>query len=206
LRLAGRIVEWNDARGFGFVVPNGGGERAFVHIRAFERRGGRPFEGAIVSYVVAMDERRRPRAFAVRFAGASFEQKRPSRRLEWRSVVGALTLLLLAIGTVASRLPLAIAGSYIVASALAFAMYGMDKSAARNDRSRIPEKTLHMIDLCGGWPGALIAQDVFRHKSRKLEFQIVFWIGVATNLAVVGWVLKSGHMPAIERMLQDWVR
>lgn len=34
MRLQGKISEWNDARGFGFVQPNGGGERCFVHIRA----------------------------------------------------------------------------------------------------------------------------------------------------------------------------
>jgi len=46
MRLVGRITEWNDARGFGFVVPNGGGERAFLHIKAFDGRGARPFEGS----------------------------------------------------------------------------------------------------------------------------------------------------------------
>jgi uncharacterized membrane protein YsdA (DUF1294 family)/cold shock CspA family protein len=205
MRLVGRIAEWNDARGFGFVVPNGGGERAFVHIKAFDRRGSRPFEGALVSYDVGMDERRRPQALAVRFAGASPEPKRPMRSFAWRSIVGTVSLLLLVAGAVAGRLPASIAAVYVVASALAFAMYGIDKSAARNDRSRTPENTLHLVGLLGGWPGALLAQDVFRHKSRKLEFQIAFWISVVANLTVVGWLLKSGHMPALERMLQDWI-
>lgn len=38
MRYAGRLTDWNHAKGYGFVVPHDGG--AFVHIRAFERRGG----------------------------------------------------------------------------------------------------------------------------------------------------------------------
>jgi len=33
----------------------------------------------------------------------------------------------------------------------------------------------------GGWPGALIAQKTFRHKSKKREFQTVFWATVVLN-------------------------
>ncbi|WP_395683185.1 DUF1294 domain-containing protein [Dokdonella sp.] len=206
MRFAGRITEWNDARGFGFVVPNGGGERAFVHIKAFDRRGSRPFEGALVSYEVGTDERQRPQALAVRFAGAPSGRKHSRHPFAWRSVVGATMLVLLAIATVTSRLPVAIAALYFVASAIAFVMYGIDKSAARSERSRTPENTLHLVGLCGGWPGALIAQDVFRHKSRKVEFQVVFWLSVVVNVALAAWLLLTGHMPAIERVLRDWIR
>ncbi len=59
MRLIRRITEWDDARGFGFVQPDQGGDRAFLHIKAFDRRGGRPFEGALVSHEVGVDERQR---------------------------------------------------------------------------------------------------------------------------------------------------
>ena len=32
MKLQGKIVNWNDKKGFGFVEPNGGGERAFMFI------------------------------------------------------------------------------------------------------------------------------------------------------------------------------
>ncbi|WP_153605141.1 DUF1294 domain-containing protein, partial [Pseudomonas aeruginosa] len=38
-----------------------------------------------------------------------------------------------------------------------------------------PGVRLHLFELLGGWPGALVAQQVFRHKTRKLSFQLVFW-------------------------------
>lgn len=202
MRLVGRIAEWNDDRGFGFVVPNGGGDRAFLHVKAFDRRGERPFEGALVSYELGMDERRRPQASAVRFVRLSPGPQHSQPSGAWRSIVGFTTLLLLAGGAIIGRLPATLVATYGVASVLAFAMYGTDKSAASNGRWRTPEQTLHFIGLLGGWPGALLAQDVFRHKLRKVEFQVVFWIGVAANLAIAGWLLKSGHWLAIVRAVR----
>lgn len=82
-----------------------------------------------------------------------------------------------------------IAFLYIAASAAAFIAYGVDKSAAQSGRWRTPERTLHVLSLIGGWPGALIAQRVFRHKSRKQSFRTAFYVTIAVNcLAVLVWV------------------
>ena len=77
---------------------------------------------------------------------------------------------------------------YLAASAAAFVAYGADKSAAKSGRWRTPESTLHLLALVGGWPGALIAQRVFRHKSRKASFQIVFLFTVVVNCAALLWL------------------
>ena len=74
-------------------------------------------------------------------------------------------------------------------SLLAFVFYGFDKRRARKDGRRVPEKTLHLIAVSGGWPGALIGQRVFRHKTQKLSYRIVFWLCVMLHLAVVGGVV-----------------
>ena len=71
-------------------------------------------------------------------------------------------------------------------STVAFAAYGFDKRRARMDGRRVPEKTLHLMALLGGWPGALMGQRVFRHKTQKISFRIVFWLCVALHLAIVG--------------------
>jgi len=70
---------------------------------------------------------------------------------------------------------------YLVASVLTFAVYALDKSAAQADRWRTRESTLHALALMGGWPGALFAQELLRHKSRKRSFQRVFWLTVLIN-------------------------
>ncbi|WP_335945215.1 DUF1294 domain-containing protein [Pseudomonas sp. G166] len=65
--------------------------------------------------------------------------------------------------------------AYGLVSLVAFLLYWSDKRKARADAWRIPENVLHAVELAGGWPGALLAQQVFRHKTRKVSFQVVFW-------------------------------
>ncbi|MGN4049401.1 MULTISPECIES: DUF1294 domain-containing protein [unclassified Pseudomonas] len=72
-----------------------------------------------------------------------------------------------------SLVPLA---GYGIVSVLAFFLYWADKRKARTGAWRTPENILHAVELAGGWPGALIAQQVFRHKTRKVSFQILFWV------------------------------
>ncbi|UDI95432.1 DUF1294 domain-containing protein [Pseudomonas sp. IAC-BECa141] len=76
--------------------------------------------------------------------------------------------------------------AYGLVSVLAFFLYWADKRKARADAWRTPENILHAVELAGGWPGALIAQQVFRHKTRKVSFQVLFWVIVA--LHQVFWI------------------
>ena len=71
--------------------------------------------------------------------------------------------------------------AYPLASLLSFVLYWRDKQQARNQAWRTPEKVLHVSELCGGWPGALLAQQRFRHKTRKPSFQLTFWAIVAVH-------------------------
>lgn len=74
----------------------------------------------------------------------------------------------------------------LIMSVVAFLAYGFDKHRAKTNGWRVPEKTLHVMSLLGGWPGAMYGQQVFRHKTQKTSFRIVFWITVAANLAFFG--------------------
>lgn len=87
------------------------------------------------------------------------------------------------------KLPLLVPGAYGAVSVAAFGYYAYDKFAAKSGRWRIPEKTLHLLSLAGGWPGALIAQEWIRHKSIKTSFQVTFWITVFLNCGLLGWIL-----------------
>ncbi|MBD1577128.1 DUF1294 domain-containing protein [Vibrio sp. S11_S32] len=75
-----------------------------------------------------------------------------------------------------------------IMSLVTFIVYWKDKRAARKDLWRTPEKTLHILAFAGGWPGALIAQKVFRHKTRKLSFQIIFLLMVTLNCIGTLWI------------------
>ena len=85
-------------------------------------------------------------------------------------------------------LPGAVWLGYLGFSVATFVAYALDKSAAVQGRWRTPERTLHLLALAGGWPGALLAQQLLRHKTRKAAFIRVFWVTVGLNVAgLVAW-------------------
>lgn len=105
--------------------------------------------------------------------------------------MAAAFVILLAGAAFAGKLPYAVLDLYLIASAIAFTAYAIDKSAAKNDQRRTRERTLHLLGLACGWPGALAAQRLLRHKSRKPSFQIWFWATVVLNCSALGWVVTS---------------
>ncbi|RXK56769.1 DUF1294 domain-containing protein [Oleiharenicola lentus] len=83
------------------------------------------------------------------------------------------------------------------ASLITFVAYWHDKRSAQAQGWRTPEGILHLLELLGGWPGALIAQRWFRHKTVKVSYQVVFWLIVALHQLVAidalrGWVGLKG--------------
>ncbi len=85
-----------------------------------------------------------------------------------------------------------LAAWYALASVATFAVYAQDKSAARAGRRRTPERTLLLLGLAGGWPGALAAQRLLRHKSAKQSFLARFWLTVFLNLAALAALQAGG--------------
>jgi uncharacterized membrane protein YsdA (DUF1294 family) len=65
---------------------------------------------------------------------------------------------------------------------IAFLAFGWDKRQAERDGSRIAERTLIGLALFGGALGALIGQQVFRHKTRKQPFRTLLWLAAVINL------------------------
>lgn len=200
MRQAGRITDWNDDKGFGFVLPHGGGTRAFVHINEFQRGSRRPVNGDMISYLPGVDARGRTNARQVRHAGQRIEAPRNPSRIP-RAALGAAFLTGGAIAVIADVFPALLVVVYFVISALSYLMYRSDKLAARSGDQRMPETNLHLADLLGGWPGALIAQQQYRHKTIKRSFQWVFWTTVAMNLVVAAWLLRSGLLSGVSAWL-----
>lgn len=71
--------------------------------------------------------------------------------------------------------------AYLIVSLMTFALYVQDKNSAIQSKQRIPENSLHLAELLGGWPGALLAQQLLRHKTRKLSYQAMFWLIVGVH-------------------------
>jgi len=187
MRCQGRITVWNDDRGFGFISPDGGGEQVFVHATAFPARR-RPVGGERVTYQVKTDRSGRLQAEGVAFVGdRSGASLLPSAKTA-SLVLALLFLAAVAVTVLAGRLPVPVLLLYLGASGITFLVYAIDKAAARHDRWRTRESTLHLLSLVGGWPGALAAQRLLRHKSAKASFQTGFWVTVAINIVAVGWL------------------
>jgi uncharacterized membrane protein YsdA (DUF1294 family) len=79
-------------------------------------------------------------------------------------------------------------GLVAVTSLASFVAFGFDKRRATTGGRRVPERTLLILSLLGGWPGAILAQRHFRHKTKKVSFLFAFWVVVMLHLAVVGAV------------------
>ena len=129
------------------------------------------------------------------------QRKTTSARGRAPLLLAAIFLALLAGAVWAGKLPLVVFGLYLLASMVAFVAYALDKSAARNDRRRTPDRTLHVFSLAGGWPGALIAQRLLRHKTQKESFRVVFWFTVAINCAALAWLLSPSGARALRMVL-----
>ena len=106
MRIQGRIESWNDQRGFGFVVQNSIGTKAFVHISALADRRRRPVVGALVTYEVAKDDRGRPKAVNVRYVESKVhrERSRPlARPYVLLAIIAVIAFITFAFVRTASR-------------------------------------------------------------------------------------------------------
>ena len=58
----------------------------------------------------------------------------------------------------------------VIINSLGFFIMGLDKRRARRQKYRIPESRLWFIALIGGALGAWIGMNVFRHKTKHIQF------------------------------------
>jgi uncharacterized membrane protein YsdA (DUF1294 family)/cold shock CspA family protein len=194
MRYQGKVNNWKDEQGFGFITPNGGGKQIFVHIKSFSNRQRRPVSNEMVTYELKTDVNGRLSAESVRFHGERMQSATSSERSKMPFVLTAVFLVFVVGAVLSGMLPIAVLMLYAVASAITFVAYAFDKSAAKSDQWRTQESTLHFLALVGGWPGALAAQRLLRHKSKKPSFQFVFWMTIIFNCSALGWLLApSGN-------------
>ena len=200
MRIKGKISQWDDAKGFGFIQPMLKGERVFVHIKALQNRTRRPVLGEVVTYSLGKDEQGRLQAQDVTFAGEKHRIKtaKTASKAPLLLVLGFAGVLTLALFF--GKLPLYVLVAYALLSVLTFIAYWLDKRKAQARRWRTPESTLQLLALLGGWPGALLAQAYLRHKSQKRPFLVVFWFAVVVNLIALSWAASQQFL-----LLQVWL-
>jgi len=201
MRTKGKIASWNEEKGFGFIIPDTGGRKIFIHITALSNRTRRPAIDQIITYELSSDKRGRPCAIKATLAGDKLAKKKKRGRGYLSIVVAGIFLIAVGFSVLTVRIPYQILALYIVASLLTFIIYALDKSAAKNGAWRTQESTLHLLSLVGGWPGALIAQQKLRHKSKKQSFRSVFWVTVLLNVGVFAWLFTPNGAATLQSLI-----
>lgn len=189
----GVIKSWKADKGFGFIQTPGEAKDIFIHIRDLRYAAHvQPQQGEAVCYKVVTDQNGRIRAYDAFIKGQDFSRlhrtksfkksqlKAENNRRDSR--LGMLPIgLIAAIPFIFSALLIKQQQNvipffvYLVMSLATFLVYAVDKTKAQKKAWRISESTLHLFELLGGWPGALISQHLIRHKNRKTSFQVTFW-------------------------------
>jgi len=184
--IKGKIIKWDDSKGFGFIKSNAGKQEYFFHISAYDFKGSRPEVGGEVKFIESADAKGRKHAIQVH----------PKNKcLKFKPALKSLLITLLFIATVAmacywNYLPLVVLYLYLILGVVTFLFYSWDKYSAKHSKQRVAEITLHYLSLFGGWPGALIAQQLIRHKSIKRSFRIKFWLTVFLNLLMLCYLIS----------------
>jgi len=201
MRSKGKIASWNDDKGFGFITPFECGDRVFIHIKAIKNRGRRPAVNDVVTYSISKDNQGRTRAVDATLAGekprkmAAQQSNRPVMIIAW------LFLIVVGLSCFLAELPLVVLGAYLLVSMITFIAYAIDKAAAQAGRWRTAEASLHLLALLGGWPGALLAQQTLRHKSKKGSFRVTLWFTVLLNCAGLVWLHTPEGMAFLGQLL-----
>ena len=176
------MIQWDTAKGYGFIAPDAGGPKLFVHIKAFGLRITPPAVGELLTFNIAADAQGKARALKVRsVAMPSAPARQHGNGQLWLVPVFAAFYLFV---QVRWPLPPFMWGAYMAMSLATFIVYWGDKRAARLGQARVSESNMHGLALACGWPGALLAQQLLRHKSSKPAFRRMFWGTVAVNVAM----------------------
>ncbi|WP_407306778.1 DUF1294 domain-containing protein [Acinetobacter sp.] len=204
MRDQGRLVEWFDEKGYGFIQPNDASkDRVFLHIKDFARPGPRPIVGCALEYTVLLDGDGRFRAQEVMYLKASQTQKilpQPKKVNEQQKNIKPMQIacvgyiLALAVFTILGMLSGMVLLFISIINALTYWLYAQDKEAALLGNRRIPEQSLHILSFLGGWPTAWLAQEKLRHKTQKQPFRKIYFCTIALNILLILWLISPLNM------------
>lgn len=201
MRDEGRLVEWFDDQGYGFIQPNDQSKgRVFLHIKSFARQGPRPIVGCALQYVVQLDGQGRYKAIQVTYLKASQSQKKhPQKMLKHEvapsklqpmqvGIIGYIVLLAVCVltGLLSGMVLLFIS----IINVMTYWFYAQDKQSAQHGDRRVPENTLHILSFLGGWPSAWLAQQKLRHKTQKQPFRKIYFCTILLNILLILWLIS----------------
>ncbi len=183
--FTGTIVEWDNARGHGWLECDG--QRVFLHRREFRARSLSPRVGDPVRFIAGPGPHGNMCAQDVQFPHPRLATKAPS--LFSLLVLAGLLILPARALALLPLPPLAIAGTALFLNVITYLAYRHDKQKAQAGHRRTSEATLHRLEFLGGWPAAYLAQRCLRHKNRKRSYQFIFWLIILAHQATASALL-----------------
>ena len=212
-RETGILVDWHDARGFGFIQRPAGG-KIYVHMKSIGKSVERPKAGDTLSYEIDAGSAGRPVAINVHNHGSPKATAAPKQaapksvqtpkrarpepgllNISTRVAAAAVLLVLLANDIMLGRFPPWVGLLYLIAGIASFVFYQADKRAAERREWREPERRLHLLDLTFGIIGGLLAQHVLRHKTYKPGFVTVTALITALHVLTLGLIMFGVYAP-----------
>jgi len=220
IRKKGKIVKWNDEKGYGFILPMGSKKNIFVHIKSFSDRTVRPAvdqnvifsiekntkgQDAAINVSRSTDNPLKNKNSNIRVTNNILKQNRHINKNSTRddNIVSGIPMIYILIiicfsiyvlyFTIMGVLPPFVILVYLVMGILTYFIYSEDKAKAIDDEYRTSEQRLLSLSFFGGWMGALIAQHKFRHKTKKTSFQISFWTTVFFNVLLLSSFFRIVH-------------
>ncbi|MBO3655407.1 DUF1294 domain-containing protein [Acinetobacter bereziniae] len=204
MRDQGRLVEWFDDKGYGFIQPNDGlKERVFLHIKDFAQKGPRPIVGCALEYVVQLDGQGRYKAKQVTYLKATQTVHAKTNRtsqntlnaqkassLQPMQIICIVYIVALAILSISGLLNGMILLFVSIINVMTYWFYAQDKEATQINQRRVPENTLHILAFLGGWPAAWLAQQRLRHKTQKQPFRKIYFCTIVFNILLILWLIS----------------
>jgi uncharacterized membrane protein YsdA (DUF1294 family)/cold shock CspA family protein len=176
--MQGIVVHYNKEKGYGFIEIEEQKDDIFIHhskiTNASELSQGQSVEFQLKKTSTGLS--------AINLV-AGAKQRSPYL------IFGVLSLfVVLTISTLLYEKIQPILTYLIAINITTFLLYGYDKLIAGGEKLRVPEYNLHALALLGGSPSGLFAQKLFRHKTIKGSFQLVYWLIVLAQIGLLYWL------------------
>lgn len=199
MRVKGILTQWDDKKGFGFITEAKGGRSIFIHINDFVNHQKRPQLQSTITFQRCFDQQGRTKAINATHQGerlipAQSKAKGHKRKSTSTALMIPVLFVIVLLGLMQSK---AIHWQgvmlYAFMSIFTFIAYALDKKKAQVNQWRTPESTLQILALLGGWPGAMMAQKILRHKSKKITFRVTLILMVILNIGGLAYFISASR-------------
>ncbi|WP_339389539.1 DUF1294 domain-containing protein [Vibrio neptunius] len=193
MAIQGTISEWHDTKGYGYISVDDQDAQIKFHLCDLEAYGHPPRISERVQFRLAKDDQGGIRAVNI--------ERQLVFNFSLAIAIWFLTTLVASV-LILDYPPLSLV-LYIALSTIAYIVYALDKQALHTGGWCVPSLTFHVLNLVGGWPGALLAQSVLHHKYNDIGFKSLFWVTLCANFGLFCWTLtKQGSLAMIEFFME----